>query len=163
VRRRLPLLFALLACGSPPQPTSSNQPPAIVDVQPESPLAIGNGPTCALTFRASFEDPDLNDLLTARFYVDDEAQNASPVQELDVAPSGSLRRSVGASLQQAVGSATSPLHPSGKHRVELLVSDGLLEGRSPLPRSRLSDGTQIPTYAVTYAWEITVEQGRACP
>ena len=49
--------------------------------------------------------------------------------------------------------------------VEVLVSDGALVNRDPQPRpvTLLDGGTaQDPTYAVTYAWIVTVVAG-PCP
>jgi hypothetical protein len=163
MRRGLLIVSVVVfACGKPPPPPSTNRSPAIADPRPDSPVATGNGPTCIVTFTALAEDPDLNDTLVARFYVDDFGKNANPAREIDVPPSGGVRRELQISLAESIGSATNPLHSGGTHLVELLLSDGVLEGREPQPRSRLSDGSQIPTFAVTYAWDLNVEQGKDC-
>jgi hypothetical protein len=58
-----------------------------------------------------------------------------------------------------------PLQQPGEHVVEVLVADGPLVNRDPQPRVviLLDGGTALdPSYAVTYAWVVTVNPG-PCP
>ncbi len=149
--------LVLCGCGKPPQ-KEANRAPSVAESSPPSPVAIGNGPNCRLTFSATIADPDVSDVLVAKWFVDDRSQSAAPVAEEELPPNARTARWV-----QLVGSASSPLHAGGEHLVELVVSDGLLLGREPQPRQRLSDGAEIQTFAVTHAWTVQVEQGKDCP
>ncbi|MBI3183119.1 MAG: hypothetical protein HYZ28_13355 [Myxococcales bacterium] len=162
---RLGAILAILAvgCGAPTR-RPQNSPPRFDDsaTSPASPFTIGNGPRCAVTFSARAEDPDLGDVLYGLWFIDDFNRNAAPIAQAELPPSGAKERPP-LELAESVGAATSALHASGQHLVELIVSDGVLEGREPLPRERLGDGAKIETFAATLRWELEVQQGVDCP
>jgi hypothetical protein len=146
-------------------PPPLNRPPRIVEsaVQPASRiLTVDGGAGCPqLVFSAPAEDPDTADILFYDFYVD---ASSTVVAQGTLSPSGSVQRTEEAAY--AVSFATAgPVQAPGTHLVEVLVADGPLVNRVPLPRTVLlpDGGTRVdPTFAASYAWQVTVE-GTPCP
>ncbi|HTS83357.1 MAG TPA: hypothetical protein VMH40_22360 [Myxococcaceae bacterium] len=150
-----------------PLPPEMNQPPRILEdkLLPSSRfVTVNNGADCPnLSFLAPVADPDVTDTLIYNFYVD---PNLFPnfVKQAIIANNGLEIRSDPATYEVSFATP-GPLQQPGGHVVEVLVSDGALVGRTPLPRTvTLLDGgtAQDPTYAVTYAWTVTVVAG-PCP
>ncbi|HLL52130.1 MAG TPA: hypothetical protein VK447_01205, partial [Myxococcaceae bacterium] len=115
----------------PDVPERKNRPPRILEstVTPSRLQAIGNGQGCGLTFSLRVEDPDINDLITVRWYVDYSAGNPTqPVDEDVLDPGGRPQRNTSAEYLATVSSAANPLHPTGLHVVEAVVADGPLVG-----------------------------------
>ncbi len=150
-----------------PIPPKQNQPPRILEnlVQPPGRfVTVRNGPGCPnLAFVAPVSDPDVTDVLVYNFYVDADL-NPAFVKQAVIGTDGQVVRSEPATYEVSFATAN-PLQQPGDHVVEVLVADGQLVGRTPLPKLvQLPDGgtVQATTYAVTYAWTVTVTAGD-CP
>jgi len=120
-----------------------------------------------LHFSFSAEDPDINDTLTVRWYVDYPASSAiEPEQRLAI--NGQAIRDDKGSLDvdlsnHALAIPASFLQQPGTHVVEALLFDFALgELRRPVPFDPATDGgIPNPSYVVSYAW--VVEASHACP
>jgi hypothetical protein len=150
-----------------PLPPLMNQPPRILEnlLQPSSRfVTVRNATDCPnLTFLAPVSDPDITDTLIYNFYVDPDLFPAF-VKQATITNNGQADRSDPATYEVSFATP-GPLQQPGDHVVEVLVSDGALVNRDPQPRKviLLDGGTALdPTYAVTYAWTVTVVQG-SCP
>ena len=150
-----------------PLPPAMNRPPFIREdkLQPPSRfVTVRNGADCPnLTFLAPVSDPDVGDTLIYNFYVDANL-NPNFVKQATLSNNGLPDRSDPATYDVSFA-APGPLQQPGDHVVEVLVSDGALVNRDPQPRqvTLLDGGTALdPTYAVTYAWIVTVLAG-PCP
>jgi len=150
-----------------PLPPPKNQPPRINEslLQPASRfVTVKNGIDCPnLAFLAPVSDPDVTDILIYNFYVDPDLFPAF-VKQATITNNAQADRSDPASYEVSFASPGSLQQP-GDHVVEVLVSDGALVNRDPQPRkvTLLDGGTALdPTYAVTYAWTVTVLAG-PCP
>ncbi|MFN0064494.1 MAG: hypothetical protein ACKVPX_18480 [Myxococcaceae bacterium] len=152
--------------------TLANRPPRIVEegAFPDRRITVPQLPGCAVNFSVPAEDPDVDDSLTARWYVDyDRDNNPTPFREFPPLPNtGRALRAAPAALTIPLDALATPL-TLGEHVVEVLISDGDVINRVPQPRAPvgvLPDGGRIAqeTYAVTYAWFIEVtSQGTVCP
>lgn len=150
-----------------PLPPLMNQPPRILEdkLQPASRfVTVHNGADCPnLGFLAAVADPDVGDTLIYNFYVDPDLYPAF-VKQATIANNGLEERSDPATYDVSFATP-GPLQQPGDHVVEVLLSDGALVNRDPQPRkvTLLDGGTALdPTYAVTYAWTVTVLAG-PCP
>jgi len=150
-----------------PLPPPQNQPPRILEslLQPASRfVTVKNETDCPnLAFLAPVSDPDVADTLIYNFYVDPDLYPPF-VKQATLANNGEPDRSEPASYEVSFATP-GPLQQPGDHVVEVLVSDGALVNRDPQPRkvTLLDGGTALdPTYAVTYAWTVTVVAG-PCP
>ncbi len=154
-------------------PPLRNRPPRIMEelgVLPD-PRVIAIGTGCPrLDFRFRAEDPDVDDTLFVRWYVDYTVLPFFiPDQEQRLAPSGRpIRNEQGSySVDLASPSLRAPenlLQVPGTHVVEAILFDGTLFGlqRRPQPRSPAVDGgVENPSYAVSYAW--VVQTPTRCP
>jgi hypothetical protein len=86
------------------------------------------------------------------------------VKQATITNNGQAERSDPASYEVSFATP-GPLQQPGDHVVEVLVADGALVNRDPQPRTviLLDGGTALdPSYAVTYAWTVTVLAG-PCP
>ena len=150
-------------------PAQRNRPPRIMEeltIVPSNRLTVVEGPDCpALTFEFSAEDPDVDQLLTVRFYVDYPRSRSFPDEQF-LFPNGKPQRDDRGSLTVNLNSALSPplnlLQSPGTHVVEAVLYDFHLgPERNPLPISGADGGILNPSYAVSYAW--VVEMNRTCP
>jgi hypothetical protein len=148
-------------------PPRMNQPPQIVEslLTPASRfVTVQNGGNCPLlTFKAPVSDPDVEDRLIYNYYIDPNL-NPGFVKQAILPNGGSPQRPDPAQLDVSFAVA-GPLQQPGQHVVEVLVADGPLVNRDPQPRvvTLLDGGTALdPSYAVTYAWVVTVNPG-PCP
>lgn len=148
-------------------PQRRNRPPRIVEsqVQPSEPIIkdFGAGDLCELDFSVIVEDPDVDDLVTVRWYLDYDSQNPTGAyREFQLANNGQPQRGDRATLRINLRAANSPLSEPGEHLVEALVSDTRLVGREPVPISQINlDGGVIinPGYVVTHTWFVTTVSG----
>ena len=148
-------------------PPEMNQPPRILEnlLQPAGRfVSVRNGADCPnLTFLAPVSDPDVDDTIIYNFYIDPDLDPAF-VKQSQLGNNGQADRPDPATLEVSFAT-TGPLQRPGEHVVEVLVSDGTLVNRDPQPRPvKLPDGGTVldTTYAVTYAWVVTVSAG-SCP
>lgn len=113
-----------------------------------------------LEFSVGVEDPDLDDVLRSRWFVDgqvvtsaDDTRSASPTP---------LRARPFSWTVLPLGRG-SPLASPGPHLVEVVVSDAPLVDRTPDPRWVGADGEVEPGYSDTRAWVVEVEAAAPCP
>jgi hypothetical protein len=149
-------------------PQRRNRPPRIVETQVQPPERIirdfGAAGLCELDFSVVVEDPDVDDLVTVRWYLDYDAQNPTGAyREFRLANNGQPQRGDRATLSINLRAANSPLSAPGVHLVEAVVSDTRLVGRDPEPKGTVFlDGGGViinPGYVVTYAWFVTTVRG----
>lgn len=149
-------------------PDRRNRPPRIVEsqVQPPEPIIqdFGSAGLCELEFSVIAEDPDVDDLLTVRWYLDYDTQNPTgPYREIQLANNGQPQRGERATLRINLRAANSPLSAPGVHLVEAVVADTRLVGREPVPVGRVVlDGGGIilnPGYAVSHTWFVNTVRG----
>ncbi|HSP18974.1 MAG TPA: hypothetical protein VLQ79_05655 [Myxococcaceae bacterium] len=168
--------LALAACIIPqtdnilvePIPEALNRPPRILEDTLQPPgrfVTVKNGSGCPnLGFVATVADPDLADTLYYDFFVDGDLSPGFVKQGV-IGTDGQVVRSEPATYEVSFA-IPNPLQQPGDHVVEVLVADAPLVGRTPQPPRpvRLPDGGtyQDASYAVSYAWTVTVVAG-ACP
>ena len=141
-----------------------------MEEQPISPptrvITIAPGECPQLDFSFSAEDPDINDTLTVRLYVDYPA-SSTVASELRLTPNGNtVRDQVRLTIDLSNPSLPVParnLQQPGTHVVEALLFDFVLNPeRKPYPITPAGDGgIENPSYVVSYAW--VVEASHACP
>lgn len=152
-------------------PGQKNRPPRIMEELPITPenrlidVGLAPDPCPELRFSFSAEDPDVNDPLTVRWYVDYQRTRAI-ADERFLAVSGRPQRDEQGVLTVNLASALPPplnqLQLSGVHIVEAVLFDfRLAADRTPVPISGADGGILNPSYAVSYAW--TVNASRPCP
>lgn len=147
-----------------PVPAVRNRPPRILEelVTPPRVIRTPNGPNCRLDFEYKVEDPDVEDVLTTRWYIYTNFDpNLPAYREGQIPPDGKTVRDRSATLSIDFAAAENPLRLEGVYAMEALVSDGTLINRQPQPR-HLPGGDTDPTYAVSYAWVVIVSAG-SCP
>ncbi len=153
-------------------PPQRNRPPRIMEEQPITPppenrLTLIDTDCRTLEFRFKAEDPDVDETLRVRWYID-YPLFTGPAVEQALNPSGQTVRidegmfSVDLS-SPSLGFPARSLQQPGTHIVEALLFDGVLdERRLPLPIDpALDGGIPNPSYVVSYAW--VVEVLRTCP
>jgi hypothetical protein len=151
--------------------TPQNRPPRILEntIQPARQSTVGNGPNCQVEFSAFVADPDIDDLLTWRWYIDydpsPQSPNRSPKDEGVLAPSGEERRAQ--SAKYTLKPQDNPSAPVGVHVVTLMVFDGHLgtfegPGSEPLPQPVPGTDGEIRYYSTTFDWVVTVLE-EVCP
>ena len=148
-----------------PLPPAKNQPPRILEdlIQPPGRFVTSrNGLDCPnLLFSAKVADPDIKDLLFYNFYVDADV-NPAPVKQSSISnPTNEEVRAEPATYEFSFATVGALQQP-GNHVVELLLADGALVNRQPQPRlvQQLDGGLEEdPSYAVSYAWTVTILAG----
>lgn len=171
------LLTAQTACLIPqddpildPLPPPRNRPPRILENLVSPPRSFPaptffTGQNCPpiVRFEAIVADPDIDDALTVRWFVDYDPRNNPIVwKEQRIAPSGQEVRTTTSALLE-LNTATGPLSVEGQHLVEVFVSDGQLINRDPQPLEVAPDGGIInPSYVDTFAWYVNIEN-QVCP
>jgi hypothetical protein len=171
----LTLATVMLGCLVPQDFLFSDDPPPfknspVTIANPEPPgttVTLNNGLggtiACSETFSVSAFDPDLNDPLTVRWYVDYEPTlNPGILRERLLNNLGSPERGP-TSLVMDLNAPGNPLAPQGSHVLEVLVTDGLLdEDRNPVAKSEDPDAGVNPSYVDRYVWVIKTVPGD-CP
>lgn len=172
------LLVAQTACLIPqedpildPLPPPRNRPPRILENLVSPPRSFPaptyfTGQNCPpiVRFEAVVADPDIDDLITARWFVDYDPLNNPVVWKEDrIPPSGQEVRTTASALLE-LNTTTGPLSVAGPHLIEVFVSDSQLINRDPQPREIDPDGGIInPGYVDTYAWYINIENQVCAP
>lgn len=126
-------------------PQRRNRPPRIVETQVQPPERIirnfGANGLCELEFSVVVEDPDVDDLVTVRWYVDYDEQNPTgPYREFQLANNGEPQRGDRATLRMPLRAANSPLGPLGDHLVEPRISPPASIGE---PTVRIANGSEF--------------------
>jgi hypothetical protein len=158
---------------TPALPPLKNRPPRIIEDQavvngsPARQLTIQVGEGCpSLEFSAPVEDPDIDDQLIARLFVDYEVVSAAeqhkakpPIREIILMNQGTPLRT--ARFEDVNPNAQgNPLGEETTHIVDLLVTDGRIgfPGMQP-PKEPVEGYEQLdPRYSVTYTWVIHTEK-----
>jgi len=154
-------------------PPLRNRPPRIMEelnVKPDNrviEIPVNVDPCPRLEFGFFAEDPDVDDTLNVRWFIDYHVLQNLGVAEQTLSPSGKpVRDDTGSYTVDLAGALTEPearLQLVGTHVVEAILFDGRLgPQRKPLPRTPAIDGgVENPSYAVSYAW--VVQTMRSCP
>jgi hypothetical protein len=149
-----------------------NRPPRIVEDQttlnrfPNRVLTVGNGPGCRLEFEAVVEDPDIDDSVIARWYVDFDTSPEDrqvPVHEEEL-PTGQVKRIAAWDVLEV---EDNPRFPVGTHVVTLMAFDGDLgtfdgPGKQPPPDPVPGVDGGNPNYSTTFDWFVTVDPAESC-
>lgn len=160
----------------PEEPFSLNRPPRIIGTPtPASAfLQVGNAPGCKLDFEVQVADPDIDDTLWVRYYVDyDRNTNPQFRQETQFANTGReerppLARRFTSNLELVTDPLHAPTAPDDPHVVEAVVFDGSIdfETREPATRAAFSlpDGGVFlePTFVVIHRWVVQTVDGLEC-
>lgn len=135
-------------------PSARNRPVRILEnlVVPARLVDLPNGPNCSQTFSVRVEDPDVNDPIIVRWFLD----NAEYGPDKILTNNGKPVRDEAATLTLTPSSAGSPVANPGTYLLEVLVADWTLNNRDPLPHPTLPDAGTNPSYVVSWAWFITV-------
>jgi hypothetical protein len=136
-------------------------------------LTWGNDPGCRLEFEAFVEDPDIDDPVRFRWYVDYEpgtpdagsSDRQLPIDEGERASSGEALRTPSVSL--VVQTQNNAKFGPGDHVVTLMAFDGYLaafEGPGIMPEPDVVPGSSAknPRYSTTFDWFVTIQNG-PCP
>lgn len=155
-------------------PAQRNRPPRIMEELPITPgnrLTVVESDCPQLKFEFSAEDPDVDEVLTVRWYVDYPRTRFFVLPEqllfpndvvLERKPQRDDRGSLTVNLASQLDLPLSLLQSFGPHVVEAVLYDFHLgPDRNPLPISGADGGILNPSYAVTYAW--VVDMRRTCP
>jgi len=153
-------------------PLLRNRPPRIMEELAVLPsprkITILPGEACPkLEFSFFAEDPDINDTLTVRWYVDYPA--AGPYDpDLRLTPNGNTIRDqakLTIDLCSTLPVPASYLQLTGTHVVEALLFDFALgDLRRPVPIDPGTDGgIPNPSYVVSYAWVVELRSTCTCP
>jgi hypothetical protein len=158
-------------------PPQRNRPPRIMEEQqPITPDSLAQGrikriaavTDCQkLEFTFLAEDPDIDDRLMVRWYLD-YPESPVIIEEQVLSTSGKPIRDDAAYLAIDLSTPTLPaplnrLYDQGTHVIEALLFDGALgPTRKPIPIAPATDGgVENPSYVVSYAWVVEVSQ--TCP
>lgn len=168
----LTLAIAMLGCIVPQDFSFSDDPPPFKNnpvkiVQPDPTGTIitlnngtGGGTACSEDFAVSAFDPDLNDPITVRWYVDyDPATNPSILREQLLSNVGSTQRGP-STVHMDLNAPGNPLVQQGSHVMEVLVADGMLDDeRNPVAKSVDPDAGVNPSYVDRYVWIVKTVPG----
>lgn len=161
----------------PEEPFVLNRPPRIIGTpEPKAVFTeIGNAPGCRLDFRVAVADPDIDDTIRVRYYVDYEKDPSTGVElEYVYDNTGTEQRQPAdrpytALLDQVVNPLHAPTPEDAPHVVEAVVFDGALNNaREPLgkevPAGVAPDAGFInPSYVVIHRWLVRTVEGQTCP
>lgn len=155
-----------------------NRPPRIVENAGMLPPEIRTpmGPDCSLDFVAFVDDPDEDDLLRFRWYLDYRPNANDPLRKLSLVD-GTIQPNTTGDSTVRTTAATWKLTPqeleladptTSTHVITLLVTDGELapsQGPRSTPLEVPVEGTTVkdPRYAVSYSWIIDIDPTVSCP
>lgn len=148
-----------------------NRPPRILEqnVQPAQNVSVATN--CSIEFSAFVEDPDVDDKLTYRWYIDYNPTAGSltrtPFEEGQLLNNGQPVRSSSATYKGDTGNTSTPLAEIGLHRVTLMVFDGTLgvfDGPGSVPPADPVEGVDAgnPHYSDSYTWIVDVSSSVEC-
>ena len=146
-----------------------NHPPRIngQSAEPQKVSTIGlDG--CRIVFQIPVEDPDVDDLVQARWYIDFDPKNTQtnrPVDEFSLENNGQAARPL--VTKTFTNGPFAELAATGPHVVTLMVFDGTLgvfEGPNSVPKPRPIPGSDAgnPTYSDAYDWFVTTDPSLPC-
>lgn len=141
-----------------------NRPPRVIELNVVPNRSTTVHPSCVsgLSFSAFVEDPDIDDVVTVRWYLDFDPSNAIarlPVFEdrLTAPQRSEAARLSGSTIAERLGTIDT-------HVVDLMVFDGNLgtfEGPGSQPPSEAVPGLDAgdPRYSTTFTWVVNVDTG----
>ena len=151
-------------------PAQRNRPPRIMEELTITPNRFTqvqlSDPCPELKFEFNAEDPDVDQVLTVRWYVD-YPRGLYPVEQAlspnaNGKPQRDDRGSLTVNLASRLDFPLTLLQSPGPHVLEAVLYDFHLgPDRIPLPISGADGGILNPSYVVSYAW--VVDMGRTCP
>ncbi len=132
-----------------------NRPPVIIPafVQPLSGhVTLSNTPGCVAQFSIRVEDPNVDDPITARWYIDyDKDTHSQPDSRVfEFTNNGRAVRDESATFTQQLDSPGNPLSVPGVHLVDVLVADAPVVNRDPSTGSNET----APSFPV-HTWVVT--------
>jgi hypothetical protein len=121
------------------------------------------GLECKLEFQAPVEDPDLDDQLIARWYVDYEQNGRGPVEETFLENNGTPERL--AKFEVNTDAPGNPFFEPGRRVLTLLVTDARTAkpGEPPRPDPVPGYDAGNPRYSDTLDWVINIDDGCCVP
>lgn len=140
-----------------PDPIFFNLAPRLLNVNPAFPyIEINDESDCELQFSVNAADPDINQTIRLRYYVDyDPATKPGFEREFVFSNLGQEERPETAVFVTDVGAALNPLGQTGVHLVEAMVFDGTLSPtRAPEPLGIIPDGGVNPSYVDVHQWVV---------
>jgi hypothetical protein len=147
-----------------------NNPPRIKAENAEPPKNTTIGVDgCRKEFKVPVEDPDVDDRVQSRWYVDYDFENDetnTPTDEITLENTGEAVR--GPATKTFTNGPFGELATAGTHVVTLMVFDGELgvfDGPNSIPRSRPIPGFDggNPTYSDSYDWIVFTDPAVQCP
>lgn len=151
----------------PPPPR--NRPPRIItdQVTPVTrTLYLSDSATCTTKqqFQVYFADPDVDDTLYYRWYVDYTETRTGFLLEGRISTNGKEVRDDSAVLQANAADPASVFATPGPHLVEVIVSDGTLVDRTPQPRASTEpDAGDQETFVALWSWLVVTKTGSCGP
>jgi hypothetical protein len=158
--------------------TQPNRPPRIVEnwIEPPRQTTVGTRSlstdggvaACKVEFAAFVEDPDIDDAVTWRWYIDydpEKPERNRPMLEGQLAPTGKPLRG---SVRFPVPIQDNPDFREGVRVVTVMVFDGHLgtfDGPGSVPPPEPVPGTDggLVHYSTTFDWVVTVDPNEECP
>ena len=174
MRRALALVpcAVWLGCGTPPQEVEPrrNHYPRIVDglSKPEDPVVkLELGSNCKIPgFSAVVEDPDLEDPIRSRWFVDPDVSFSGVSFTAPTLPSSATSvRNTPIVAPQQLFDVGGKLAEAGQHRLVLVIADGEFGvGIETLPLNIVihDAGVKDPTYTDRFTWFVTTDRN-GCP
>lgn len=176
----IPLFLAMTGCLIPQDdqtlvipPPPRNRPPRFVTNQITPPqkrvirLSTAAGCQSQQEFQVFVADPDVDDPLTVRWYVDYDAdiRPGAAKEEVIQNVAKELRNSP-STYNADVSNPLNPLAAPGPHLLEVLVSDGILSDRTPQPRApdpNVPDAGPQETFVALWSWLVISDPGSCGP
>lgn len=152
-----------------PLPAKKNRPVRIIPstVSPADSEVRLQNVGCEKEFIVAVEDPDVDDIIRAVFYIDYEPNQPNPLSfSQDILPtSNSAIRPTAARRRFTSEEPNIPLFAVGTHTVEVVVTDTSLdEVRAPRPALTAPDGGILDEgYTDSFTWFITTVSGTCQP
>ena len=157
----------------PNLPAQKNRPPRILveAIVPGTPVTLKLNVTCKLQeFRVPVEDPDVDDKIRNKWFIDDESLSTGGLggHTLDPSDAGTRRSAPVVPPTQIFSPAGVFTKEPGAHKLTVVIADGeFSEGINLVPRpfGNLSDGGTLfnPAYTDSFTWDIDTKDQSPCP
>jgi hypothetical protein len=141
----------------PPDPIYRNRRPYLVEnlIKPTVYVETGTTTTCFVDLSITVADPDVDDPIYVRWFVDyDSDAETVHEKEQSIASDGNEVRASAATYRVNPGAVTGPFTDPGRHLVEAVVADGTIIGRLPEADDK---------YSVTHSWIVNIDPTITCP
>lgn len=148
-------------------PTFLNRAPRLINVNPSFPyIEINDESDCLLQFSVNVADPDIDQIIRLRYYVDYDPVTAQGfAREFVLSNTGQEERPETVVFETNVGAPNNPLaEPNKIHIIEAIAYDGTLSPtRAPEPLSVIPDGGVNPSYVDVHQWVVSNPGTVNCP